>query len=44
MTKTQDIRHEGMRIGGEIVFVDDVIEVRYPYTDEVVGIVLTLPF
>ncbi|WP_281968817.1 phosphonoacetaldehyde dehydrogenase [Roseovarius nanhaiticus] len=32
-----DQRHEGMRIGGEIVFADDVIEVRYPYTDEVVG-------
>ncbi len=32
-------RHEGMRIGGEVVFADDVIEVRYPYTDEVVGTV-----
>ncbi|SEL25475.1 phosphonoacetaldehyde dehydrogenase [Roseovarius nanhaiticus] len=30
-------RHEGMRIGGDVVFADDVIEVRYPYTDEVVG-------
>ena len=33
------IRHEGMRIGGEIVFADDVIEVLYPYTDEVIGTV-----
>ena len=36
---SQDIRHEGMRIGGETVFTDNVIEVRYPYTDEVVGTV-----
>ena len=34
-----DIRHEGMRIGGEVVFTDDVIEVTYPYTEEVVGTV-----
>jgi len=34
-----EIRHEGMRIGGETVFTDRVIEVRYPYTDEVVGTV-----
>lgn len=39
MMMTQDIRKEGMRIGGETVFTDDVIEVRYPYTDEVVGTV-----
>jgi len=40
MTKaTGDIRHEGMRIGGEIVFTDEVIEVKYPYTNEVVGTV-----
>jgi len=32
-------RHEGMRIGGEVVHGDDVIEVRYPYTGEVVGTV-----
>ncbi len=32
-------RHEGMRIGGEVVFTDDVIEVSYPYTGEVVGTV-----
>ncbi len=34
-----DIRHEGMRIGGKTVFADDVIEVRYPYTNEVIGTV-----
>lgn len=34
-----DIRQEGMRIGGEVVFTDDVVEVRYPYTDELVGTV-----
>ena len=30
-------RDEGMRIGGETVFADDVIDVVYPYTEEVVG-------
>ena len=34
-----EIRNEGMRIGGETVFTDAVIEVRYPYTDEVIGTV-----
>ncbi len=34
-----DIRHEGMRIGSEIVFTDDVIDVKYPYTEEVIGTV-----
>ncbi|WP_339855335.1 phosphonoacetaldehyde dehydrogenase [Roseovarius nubinhibens] len=34
-----ELRHEGMRIGGEVVFTDEVIEVRYPYTNEVVGTV-----
>ncbi|MCL6285218.1 phosphonoacetaldehyde dehydrogenase [Ruegeria sp. 2012CJ41-6] len=34
-----DIRNEGMRIGGEVVFTDDVVPVHYPYTDEVVGTV-----
>ena len=29
-----ELRHEGMRIGGEVVFTDEVIEVRYPYTNE----------
>ena len=38
MTKTE-IRNEGMRIGGEVVFTDKVVDVRYPYTDEVVGTV-----
>ena len=36
---SQDIRNEGMRIGGEIVHADDVVEVRYPYTDGVIGTV-----
>ena len=35
----REIRREGMRIGGEIVFTDDVIEVTYPYTGEVIGTV-----
>ncbi len=34
-----DIRHEGMRIGGETVFADDVIGVTYPYTGDVIGTV-----
>lgn len=38
MTNTE-IRNEGMRIGGEVVFTDKVVEVLYPYTDEVVGTV-----
>jgi len=32
-----EIRNEGMRIGGEIVFTDKTVPVHYPYTDEVVG-------
>ncbi len=32
-----EIRNEGMRIGGEIVFTDDTVPVHYPYTNEVVG-------
>ncbi len=39
MSSTTDIRHEGMRIGGEVVFTDAVVEVKYPYTDEVIGTV-----
>lgn len=34
-----EIRNEGMRIGGKTVFTDAVVEVRYPYNDEVVGTV-----
>ena len=34
-----EIRNEGMRIGGEVVFTDKVIEVTYPYTGEVIGTV-----
>ncbi|MCP4318092.1 MAG: phosphonoacetaldehyde dehydrogenase [Hyphomicrobiales bacterium] len=39
MTDKIEIRNEGMRIGGEAVFTDEVVEVRYPYTDEVIGTV-----
>src|SRR5215203_2125637 len=34
-----EIKREGMRIGGEKVYSDRVIEVRYPYTGEVVATV-----
>ncbi|PHQ69968.1 MAG: phosphonoacetaldehyde dehydrogenase [Sneathiella sp.] len=34
-----DIRHESMRIGGEKVATDERIEVRYPYTNDVIGTV-----
>ena len=34
-----EIRHEPMRIAGRKVDADDVVEVRYPYTDEVIGTV-----
>ncbi|MDC0434585.1 phosphonoacetaldehyde dehydrogenase [bacterium] len=33
------VRHDAMRIGGEKVKTADVIEVRYPFTDEVIGTV-----
>ena len=33
------VRHDAMRIGGEKVNTSDVIEVRYPFTDEVIGTV-----
>ncbi len=39
MTNKIEIRNEGMRIGGEAVFTDDVVNVKYPYTDEVIGTV-----
>ncbi|UWR05290.1 phosphonoacetaldehyde dehydrogenase (plasmid) [Ruegeria conchae] len=32
-----EIRTEGMRIGGEVVFANETIPVHYPYTNEVVG-------
>lgn len=38
-TKSHTIRKEAMRIGGEKVHSDAVIEVRYPYTNEVIGTV-----
>ena len=34
-----EIRHEGMRIGGEKVSTNDVIKVYYPYTGECIGTV-----
>ncbi|MDA5095873.1 phosphonoacetaldehyde dehydrogenase [Aliiroseovarius sp. KMU-50] len=34
-----EIREEGMRIGGKVVFTKEVIEVKYPYTEEVIGTV-----
>jgi phosphonoacetaldehyde dehydrogenase len=34
-----NIIHEAMRIGGKKVFTDHVINVHYPYTDEVIGTV-----
>ena len=34
-----EIRREGMRIGGKVVFTDAAIEVRYPYADTVIGTV-----
>lgn len=34
-----EVRREGMRIGGEKVFTDDIIEVHYPYTEECIGTV-----
>ncbi|WP_428671417.1 phosphonoacetaldehyde dehydrogenase [Roseibium sp.] len=39
MTDRIEIRNEGMRIGGEVVFTDDTVPVHYPYTNEVVGTV-----
>lgn len=36
---SSEIRHEAMRIGGERVTHKNVIEVRYPFTGEVVGTV-----
>jgi len=34
-----EIRREAMRIGGKKVTTTDVVEVRYPYTNEVIGTV-----
>ncbi len=33
------IIHEAMRIGGKKIFTDKVVQVRYPYTDEIIGTV-----
>ena len=37
--QTTNIRNEAMRIGGEKVTTENVVEVRYPFTDEVIGTV-----
>jgi putative phosphonoacetaldehyde dehydrogenase len=34
-----EIRNEAMRIGGKRVSTTDLVEVRYPYTDQVIGTV-----
>ncbi|MEM7090603.1 MAG: phosphonoacetaldehyde dehydrogenase [Pseudomonadota bacterium] len=31
------LRHEGMRLGGQVVFADATIPVHYPYTNAVIG-------
>ncbi|MEX0583546.1 MAG: aldehyde dehydrogenase family protein, partial [Sneathiella sp.] len=36
---TRSISKEAMRIGGRKVTTKDVVEVRYPYTNEVIGTV-----
>lgn len=38
-TAKTEIRREAMRIGGRKVSTDDLVEVRYPYTNEVIGTV-----
>src|SRR5688572_16481733 len=39
MNAQRAVLREGMRIGGKKVFADELIEVRYPYTNEVIGTV-----
>lgn len=39
MKPGMEVRREAMRIGGRKVTAGEVIEVRYPYTDEVIGTV-----
>ena len=34
------IRHESMRIAGKKVDTEKAIEVKYPYTNEIIGTVL----
>ena len=36
---SQTVRHEAMRIGGEKVSTKDVVEVLYPYNEQVIGTV-----
>ncbi len=38
MTKSE-IRHDGMRIGGQVVFTENTVPVHYPYTNAVIGTV-----
>ena len=38
-SRTLEVRHEPMRIAGKKVDADDVVDVHYPYTDEVIGTV-----
>ena len=38
-TDTGEIRHDAMRLGSRKVTTKDVVEVRYPYTNEVIGTV-----
>ncbi len=35
MTETE-IRHEGMRIGGQVVYTEETVLVHYPYTNAIV--------
>ena len=39
LSPSHEFRREAMRIGGRKVTTPDVVEVRYPYTDEVIGTV-----
>ena len=39
MNAHRAVLQEGMRIGGKKVFADEIIEVRYPYSNEVIGTV-----
>jgi putative phosphonoacetaldehyde dehydrogenase len=37
--KKINVRHEGMRIGGQKIYTKETIEIFYPYTGEVIGTV-----
>ena len=36
---SNEIRNEGMRIGGKVVFAENTVPVNYPFTNEIVGYV-----